>query len=290
MQEAGSEGYILFSDHMLRNVFFYELNDLSNWTALIASVMGGVGHNGVGTVADFGIDVDEVINKAYKNDGGEESRLLYVRSSINWAYDLFRPNEPYSSRGIHPSGDGIARYISWEQLSVDERQYLVKQGWLSWLNILSPLFYGFNTFPLGKSGFEWNFAIRHYLTSFGADTPVQVLLKKAPLNIVFSWHNYMNYDHYYTALEAGLADFPFTIGGFTTYLSPRLLIGIQPKDQVFKTGAAEFLGLAGLRADFAVSKHVLPYVEITAKTDGWVAGNEYLERNISCVLGVSARF
>jgi hypothetical protein len=108
--------------------------------------------------------------------------------------------------------------------------------------------------------------------------------------MVFTWHNYMNYTSYYPALEAELRDFPLTINGFTTYLSPRLLIGIQPKDQVFKTGEAEFVGLIGLRADFAVSKHFLPYVELTAKTDGWVAGNEYLDRNVSCVLGVSARF
>jgi hypothetical protein len=108
--------------------------------------------------------------------------------------------------------------------------------------------------------------------------------------MLFTWHNYMNYANYFPAIEAELVDFPLSIGGFNIYLSPRVMIGIQPKDQVFKTGEAEFLGLIGLRADFAVGKHVLPYFDFCAKTDGWVAGDEYLNGNVSITIGVSARF
>jgi hypothetical protein len=36
--------------------------------------------------------------------------------------------------------------------------------------------------------------------------------------------------------------------------------------------------------------HLLPYMEFTAKTGGWVAGNESLETNVSVTTGVSARF
>jgi hypothetical protein len=289
--EAGTEGYILFSDHMLRNIFFYDLNDLSNFTALLSVWFGALRHVGIGLAAEIGVvNVDKQIEDMYNTENSQNFKRPYAYAGLNWVYDLFRPDEPFSTRGVHPSGNGIARSITLSQLSEEEQDYLVKQGWLSFLNFLSPLFYFVNRIPLGKSGYDWNFALRHYLTSFGADVPVQFLLKKVPLNMIFTWHNYMNYGNYYTAIEAELADFPFTIGGFTTYLSPRVLIGIQPKDQVFKTGEAEFLGLIGLRADFAVSKYVLPYFELTAKTDGWVAGNEYLNRNISCVLGVSVHF
>jgi hypothetical protein len=46
----------------------------------------------------------------------------------------------------------------------------------------------------------------------------------------------------------------------------------------------------GARVDFAVSSHFLPYLEFTLKTDGWVAGNGFLEKNAGIKLGVSARF
>jgi hypothetical protein len=292
MDTAGSEGYILFSDFMLRNVFFYGLENLSNWTALFAAAAGGIGYNAPSVLADtLGENyIDNDIKAAYKDDGNEESRQLYFISSFNWAYDLFRPDEPYSGRGTHPSGNGIARYITWSQLNDDERQYLIKQGWLSYLNLISPLYYGFNSFPLGKTGLEWNFALRHYLTSFGSDVPVQLLLKKAPFNMLFTYHSYQNYSNYFPAVEAELVDFPLRLGSLDLFLSPRILVGMQPADQEFMTADSEFMGLFGLRADFGISKHFLPYIDVTAKTDGWVAGNEYLEANASVRLGLSMRF
>jgi hypothetical protein len=292
MQVAGIEGYTLFADHLLRNVFFYNLDNLSNWTAFIATYIGNVGHLGVGVLANYGfINIDNNIKDIYKNDGDEESRQLYGYDAINWVYDLFRPDEPYSARGIHPSGNGIARYITLAQLTDEENQYLVKQGWLSCLNLFSPLLYGFETIRLGNSGFEGNFALHHYLTSFGSDIPVQVFLKKAPFNMLFTYHNYQNYGHYFPAIEAELVEFPLRLGSkFDLLLSPRVLIGMQPKEQEFKTASPEFLGLAGLRVDFAVAKHFFPYFDVTAKTKGWVAGNEYLQGNTSISLGLSMRF
>jgi hypothetical protein len=65
---------------------------------------------------------------------------------------------------------------------------------------------------------------------------------------------------------------------------------MQPKDHDFYTSEAEFFGLIGTRADFQINRHLFPYLEIVVKTDGWVAGNEYLERNIRLILGMSVRF
>jgi hypothetical protein len=153
------------------------------------------------------------------------------------------------------------------------------------------MLYGFNTFSLGKTGIEWNFALNHYFTSFGSDTPFQVLLKKAPFNMVFTWHSYMNYEHYFPAVEAELLDYPVQFTPkFGLFLSPRLMLGMQPKDQNFWTSDAEFLGLFGLRMDFGFNKHFFPYFDLSAKTDGWIAGNEYLEGNVSFEAGVSLRF
>jgi hypothetical protein len=293
MYEAGTEGYTLCSDHILRNKFFYDVDDLSNYTALIASVFGIIvpnamllNANAVGSAV-----IDMSTNVLYDYDGGEESRLLYGNSSINWVYDLFRPDEPYSARGIHPSGNGIARYITWEQLSDDERQYLTKQVYLSFLNLSSPLLAGVNAFPLAKTGFEWNIAIYHYRTSFGSDVPVQIFLKKAPFNMLFTWHSYQNYHNYFPAIEAELFEFPLQFTPkFGLLLSPRVMIGVQPRDQEFKTKEVDFFGLLGARVDFVIDKHILPFIDFSVKTAGWVAGNEYLNAHAGVTLGVSMRY
>jgi hypothetical protein len=302
MYAAPIEGYILFSNRMQHNIFFYNQEDFSFIPALITPFLA-LGDTGAGLLVSLGEDympsmaalINDGIQSAYDSDGDQLSRNLYARASFNWVYDLFRPNESYAARGTHPSGDGtVARYIRWSQLTDDEKNYLVTQGYLAYLNFVSPLLYGINSIPLGKTGFEMNFALNHYLTSFGADIPVRVYLKhngEKPLNMAFTYHNYMNYKNYFFALEAELVDFPIRITPkFAILLSPRVLVGMQPKNQVFKTGSPEFFGLASCRADFAVTKHFLPYLEVTAKTDGWVAGNEYLGGNVSVTIGVSARF
>jgi hypothetical protein len=298
MNAAGHEAYILFSDTLIRNFFYYNPNDLSWITALVATWIDmGVNsspfiqydiQNTTGTTL---IDLEYYIEKRYKNDKAQETRALACFDMLNWGYELFHPDEPYAARGLHPSGDGsVARYITFEQFSDDEMKYLVKHSYLSLLNYVSPLLFGFRTIPLGNSGLEGNFALHHYLTSFGTDITASVFLKKKPFNMAFTYHSYQNYNNYFPAIEAELVDFPLTIGKLEMFLSPRLLIGMQPKDQVFKTDSPEFLGLFGLRADFKVNKNILPYFDFTVKTKGWVAGNEYLDTNVNVKLGVSLRF
>ncbi|MDR1353232.1 MAG: hypothetical protein LBK05_08115 [Treponema sp.] len=293
MDEAGIEGYLLFSHRMTRNVFFYDLDNFSNWTALFAVWFGAYANTIIGYADHLGlINVDDSVKDMYKDDGDQESRYTAGYSSINWVYDLFRPGEAYGERGLHPSGDGsIARYITLAQLSDEERKYLANQGILSLLNFLSPVLYGFTSFPLGKTGFEWNVALQHYLTPFGIDIPAHIFLKRGPFNLAFTYHSYANYAHYFPAVEAGLIDFPVYLApNFGLLLSPRVLLGMQPKGQNFMTGGPEFLGLLGCRVDFAVSERFFPYFDLSVKTGGWVAGNEYLERNASVKAGLSIRF
>jgi hypothetical protein len=294
MNAAAAEGYILFSDLMTRKYFFYDLDDLSFVPALITVILNH-GQNSSGMLHEIGyININNDVKQAYKNDEGQNDRFIAASTSlftVNWVYELFRPNEPYANRGLHPSGDGsVARYITYAQLTDDERAYLVRQGWLSLLNFVSPLLYGFKSIPLGNSGLEGNFALRHYLTSFGTDTSIQVFLKKNPFNMAFTFHNNINYENWFPAVEAELVDYPLAIGKLGMLLSPRVLIGIQPKGQEFKTSSPEFFGLFGLRVDFMAGKNIFPFVDFSVKTRGWAAGNEYLDSNVSVTLGVSLRF
>jgi hypothetical protein len=207
-----------------------------------------------------------------------------------WVYDLFRPREPYEARGVHPSGNGINRYRTTKDLTKEELDYLRLQGYLQALNYLSPMMFGVRSIAFGESGVKGNFAMRHFLTSFGYDIAAHIFIKYKQYKIALAYHSYVNHKNYFPALEAELIDYPFAIGPLKMYLAPRALIGMQPRDQEFKTNNPEFFGLLGLRVDFNISEHFLPYFDVYAKTNGWAAGNEYLENNASVKLGVSLRF
>ena len=282
---AGIEGQYLLVNNLKRNNFFYNqnlLNEIAYWLTTLNS------HLYVLTSPSSENDARaETMNR---NETGMASRDFTGFDFNAWVYDLFRPHEPYEDRGAHPSGLGINRYRTSDDLTEEELRYLKLHGYLQFFNYLSPMMVGIRSLPLGNTGYEMNFAMRHYLASFGADIAANVFLKKGPFKMAFALHNYVNHHNYFPAIEAELVDCPVYLGKLGLYVSPRVLIGMQPKDQVFKTGSPEFLGLFGLRVDFMASRHFLPYLDFTAKTGGWVAGNEYLSANASIRLGVSMRF
>ncbi len=228
---AGMEGELLQVDQLQRNNFFYEqnlLNEIKYWIATL--------------------QVFAYVNVT--NYFQLPSGMDYTDYTV-WTYALFCPDEPLGERGYYAV-----------DLTGKERDYLKLQGGLQFLNYVSPMMFGIRSIPLGNTGWEGNFAFRHYLTSFGADIPVSVFLKYRQFNMAFTYHSYLNYRNYFPAIEAELIDFPFSIGKFAMYLSPRILIGMQPNNQEFKTSSPEFFGLFGLRVDFNISKHILPYILI----------------------------
>jgi len=287
LQAAGIEGEYLLINNLQRNNFFYEQQLPNYWLYWMVTVNS---HFYIYMSASPS-DVDVKTAKMNMLETKIASRDFTGFDMTGWVYDLFRPNEPYEARGVHPSGVGINRYRTTKDLTDKELNYLIGQAYLHFVNYLSPMLYGFSSIPLGNNGLTGNFAMRHLLTSFGSDISSLVFLKYGDLNFAFALHNYLNYKNYFPAIEAELVDYPFHLtGDFLMLFSPRIIIGMQPENQKFKTGTPEFLGLFGLRVDFVISQNFLPFVDLTAKTDGWVAGNVYLDKNVSCRVGVSFRF
>jgi hypothetical protein len=271
--EAGMESEYLLIEKMQKNNFYYDQgmsNEFLYWLAVFSTW-----------------------NYAYM-PFSQEGMTMTVEGkeqevsadSLLWAYYLFHPEEAITTDSEDDEAIGLS------DLKDNEKAFLKSRVLWSLVNLASPMMFGIRSIPLGRdSGLYGNFALRQFYTSFGTDLSVNVYLKKAPLNMAFAYHSYINYDHYFPAIEAELVDFPVQITPkFGLLLSPRILLGVQPRDQDFMTADPEFFALAGCRADFAVSKHFFPYLEVSFKTDGWVAGNEFLERNISLKTGVSARF
>jgi hypothetical protein len=283
---AGIEGEYMLINRLQRNNFFYNQklsHEFLYWLVTVNSI-------GYIFTSSMSGEVDKKTAEMNEKEQTIASRDGIGFDMTTWAYDIFRPDEPYEARGVHPSGTGINRYRTTQDLLPHELKYLRRQGVMSLVNLLSPMMFGYRSIPIGENGVYGNFAMRHLLTSFGRVVSTQVFLKKEPFNMAFAFHNYRNYKNFFPAVEADLVDYPVQWGKFGMYVSPHILLGAQPKDQNFRTNKADFLGLLGLRVDIMSGRHIFPYVDFTAKTKGWVAGNEFLNSNTSVKIGISARF
>jgi hypothetical protein len=294
MHVAGSEGEYQLIEKLRRNQFFYDQNFLNIGLYCLATF------NSIGYVKMCGMasEADKATDEANAAEKSIESRDFTGLDFLGWTYDLFKPDEPYANRGIHPSGTGINRYIKTTDLTHEELSYLQKQGNLQFLNLLSPslippsLFgMDFNRLRLSENGLIGTIAVHDYLTSFGSDISLSAFLKNRLYNFIFALHNFQNYHHWFPGLEAQMIDWVMPLFSRTLYVSPRIIIGVQPLNQGFKTDKAAFLGLAECRLELAPSEKsvINPFIELSAKSIGWVAGNEFLDRNFSVRCGIASR-
>ena len=284
MHVAGIEGEYLLVNRLQRNNFFYNQNITHEITYLLATA------NSVFYVLDSG---DPKASDPFTDETNQTEKNISDRDFTGldftaWAYDLFNPDEPYEDRGVHPLGNGINRYRKTTDLSPEALKYLQNQGKLQWLNFASPMMFGIRRIKLNDN-YTFNFAIRNILTSFGNDISLDVLLKIKNRNLAFKYHHASNYVKSFPAIEVELFEHEFNYLNNTFLISPRVIMGTQPKNQLFLTKDAEFLGYAGCRIDWVSSK-VHPWIEFGTKTDGWIAGNEFLGSNISFRVGISSRF
>lgn len=193
-----------------------------------------------------------------------------------WIDALWNPTKPYANRGLHPSGNGINRYIMTEDLPDECVDYLHRQTRLDILNFVSPMLFGFSRFRLAhteRGAYYGNFAFRHYLTAFGDDAALDLYLQAPRINLYATLHCYNNYEYHFGGLEFGLIDYPVW--------DNRLLVGgtfmgwVQPEDMLFRTATGSVGGLAKVRVCYAGAL-ASPYLELGWKSKGWVAGNANL--------------
>jgi len=210
-----------------------------------------------------------------------------------WVYDLFRPDEPYQQRGIHPSGVGIKRYIKFDDLTPAEQDYLKTNFKLSLLNLANPFLYRLNGFtatnPIDHHPFRWNATLRHHLTSFGYTVDANFFYEQNPVNAVAIFHHYFNKDHFFPGLELAVIRLPISVFHQPVALSARSAVWLQPKDQQFYTNDSELGGVATVKLNYTLLGPWETFIELEAKTPGWLAGNVYLGDNFSVRLGLAAK-
>ena len=120
-----------------------------------------------------------------RDEGTAVSRRDFTGHDFTaWVYDLFRPDEPYTARGMHPSGVGLRRYIRESDLTDAERAYLHRQGRLAMLNLLDPNL-------VSVSGGRFNAAAAHVLTPFGYTIDLNSFIHP---KLFVALHDYVNHE------------------------------------------------------------------------------------------------
>lgn len=232
-------------------------------------------------------DGDELTDELNLEDGADVERRDFTGLDFTaWVYDLHRPQEPYAARGVHPSGVGLDRYRKLTHLTPAEQSYLKHQGRLTWLNFVDPHLIGIRSFGRPE-GTRWMASLRHELTSFGYAIDANVFLRRGGLKLAATTHAYFSQEHVLPGLEVQLLGLPVRVAGRVLTLTPRLAGWLQPKDQLYRSRETKAGGLLALRAGLG-SRRVRPYLEVEAKTEGWVAGNVYLGSNVTVRAGFTA--
>ncbi|MDH5377490.1 MAG: hypothetical protein OEX00_04110, partial [Gammaproteobacteria bacterium] len=156
-----------FKDSPTDNLFLLWSNYINNWGYLDACASE---------------DSTKITKELQDAEGANISKRDFTGLDCNaWVYDLFRPQEAYADRGLHPSGTGVRRYRTFEDLTQEEKDYLTKQSRLSLLNLVNPFLINRVHFSAQFEGRQvlWNASLRHHITPFGYNLGVNVFLRSA---------------------------------------------------------------------------------------------------------------
>lgn len=232
---------------------------------------------------------DESTDQQNEHDGADLPRRDFTGLDCTaWVYDLFRPDEPYADRGAHPSGVGLDRYIRYSDLSDKEKDFLALQRNLSFLNFADPFLYGFRGFDgrINGHAVRWNLKLAHFLTSFGATVDAVLFLRTASRRYLLTWHNGMTDTRYFPGLSVENIGFPLPWDRLSA--TTKVTVWRQPRGQRIEETAAETVVSGSAQVFYELSPHLSTYLGLEAKTPGWIAGNVFLDRNLTVWTGFRA--
>lgn len=238
-------------------------------------------------------ETDEFVDDLNDANEAERARDFAGPDCTGWVYDLFRADEPYEARGKHPSGTGVNRYRKSTDLTPSERSYLNRNKRFALLNFVDPFAYGFEDFwyeTAQRVNYYYNFRGFHYLTGFGGDTGVQFYLKSGEFKGTLALHFYKNRSTTFPGLEFQWVEAKPFEGIRSLAFTPRLMAWLQPEGLRFFDKTQKPGGLVSLRVAWKEPRYAQPWVELQAKSEGWVAGEVNQSDGLATRLGVASEF
>lgn len=244
---------------------------------------------------------DKAIDDRNKEELTPDVRDISGVEFTPWVYDLFRPFEPYydstktygtgvGTRGPHPYGTGVDRYVGIEDLTPEELAYLKKESNLVWLNLLSPHNFGFTRFratnPFNSQPMYWNVGVVHNLVAFGHVIDFNFFFQQKKLNLFFQYHNYKNKENYFPGATIEVYRYP--VG--KVFLSGAIGGWSQPKLQMFSAQTGTVGGLFKLGVASRISNKLEWYIDADMKSDGWVSGYLALKPQSQLQFGINWKY
>jgi len=283
MLTAGAEGELIAVQRMQENNFFEDANLPIELTSIIYTA------SATAYLGDSYESIDDTNIPLNEKDGADVLERDFTGHDFSgWIWHLFRPDVPYDSLGIHPSGVGINRYITSDRLTAQEKEYYDRIKQLAGLSFISPMFLGFRKIKI-KDGVYGNFAMQYQANAFGTDLSVRLYFKNLKNKFCFGFHNYSNYENDFYAAEFNWVDFHINNLENVSFTS-RIMLGAQPENQDFFTDQSQFFGLLSVNTQYQLRENIGVYLQLQAKTEGWVAGDEYLSGMVRARTGLSLFF
>lgn len=156
---------------------------------------------------------------------------------------------------------------------------------MQYLNFISPFLIGIDRIQLSEDT-EFNFALRHYLTSFGYDLTSDFFIRHKDKNYLISLHKYTNKNGSYPGLELSVPYYQHNWKKKRLDIEQGIMLWMQPS--YFYSTNAKFGAQLSATARLSINNWLGYYISAEGKTKGWVAGNPYLNDKLGCRIGLRA--
>jgi hypothetical protein len=287
MHTAGAEGHIYSVENLQRQNFFHNqklhlsVNYILNFQDVINYLL----------ICTNKVSSTEITEGLLESDGSRQEVRDFTGLDFNaWAYDLWKPNEPYRERGLNPYGNGYDRYIKGTDLTDEQLGWLMKQYKLSKLNLLSPMNLFISSIRIKKladgSYLRANFSFRYYPTSFGNQLGLDLLVKYKKWNLYASPHLNQNLNNSFPGLEFAVVDYPIKYRNKDFVASIYATTDLQPKSDGFLSDHYRFVGSLKSTLKWQFNKWFYTSLYVSAKTKGWIKGNPVMENNVGASMGL----
>lgn len=198
-----------------------------------------------------------------------------------WIYDMFNPNDPYSTRDSFPDGDGLNRRIGFSDLSPEAQSYLESQKKLSLINFINPAIFFVNRIRLNDN-LAFNFFAQYAPTHFGNDIAFFLPLQYKKYDLLLNVHNYNNYKSSGYGIGVGLYNFKFT-----ETLESDFTLNFWDQPKSFYGEDNIFGGSMAINTKYNFGQKFGAFVSVSGKTEGWTLSNPYLDSNVSVQAGIN---
>ncbi|MBN1500455.1 MAG: hypothetical protein JW982_09875 [Spirochaetes bacterium] len=281
---AGSELTIVKSTELKKN-YFYSGKSLkfilpNLWINQI-NLFWNLQFSSISTIND---SIDD-LNTKEKNI---KDRDFSGPEFTTWVYELYHMDEPYSNRGIHPSGTGYNRYISYSDLSKDEIDYLTRVTYLMLLNFASPQMLGINRMEISETeNIYLNFSFMTFLTPFGYTVDFNLMSKIKVLDFSITYHSYVNNDKYFPGVDFEIYRLPLWFINDNFYAGGLISVWNQPDELLFNTEKSMLGGMIKGELIYKYNDKFEFFSECGFKTEGWVAGQLSLDNEFTFGIGLN---